>query len=137
MSEQPPAPPPPPPPPRDGLGGLEMADQQEERQVMYVQAQSNGMATAALVLGLVGAVFGLIPLTFWIALICGILAVVFGISGRRNAAKGLGRGGMATWGLILGIVAIALGILGIAIIFDAFEDLEDDLESIAMWIAMT
>jgi hypothetical protein len=36
------------------------------------------MAVAALVLGIVGCVLGLVPLTGFIALICGILGLVFG-----------------------------------------------------------
>ena len=89
------------------------------------------MAVAALVLGLVGSVFGLIPLTFWIALPCGILAVIFGVVGRRRAKEpGRSGGGMAIAGLILGLIAVALGIAGIAIIGDAVDDLDRDLEEL-------
>jgi hypothetical protein len=76
-----------------------------------------GLAIAALVLGIVGAVFGFIPITFVIALICGVLALIFGLIGRRH--------GMGKAGLILGIVAIALGIWGAVIVNQVSNDLND------------
>jgi hypothetical protein len=69
-----------------------------------------GFAVASLVLGIVGAVFGLVPLTALIALACGILAVVFGALGLKQ------RRGMALAGLILGVVAVALAIWGLVVI---------------------
>src|SRR5436305_5330947 len=51
--------------------------------VIYVEkAASNGLAVAALVLGIIGVVVGLIPLFFFIALPLGVLAFVFGLIGR-------------------------------------------------------
>ncbi len=95
-------------------------------------APSNGSATAAMVLGIVGALFGIIPILGFFALILGVLGVVFGFAGRRRVARGeTTRGkGAATTGLILGLVAIGLGIWGIAIVFGAFEQLSEDLENL-------
>jgi hypothetical protein len=96
MGQQPPDTPQPPPP----------ATPQPRR--------GNGLAVAALVLGIVGAVFGLIPLTpFFIAGVCGVLAVVFGIVGMRKA-KGAPHKGMALAGFILGVLVIGLGVWGVA-----------------------
>ena len=102
----------------------------EQREVIYVERARNGMATAALVLGIIGTVFGLIPLTFFIALICGILAVIFGFVGWRNGKKGAGRKTMAAWGLALGVVAVGLGILGGTILSDTAEELDRELEEL-------
>ena len=92
-------------------------------QTVYVQRDGNGLAIAALVLGIIGAVSGLIPLLFWLAWILGILAVIFGAVGRSKPV----RKGMATAGLVLGIVAIGLGAIGVAIIDDAVDDVDEEL----------
>lgn len=101
--------------------------QADQPQVVYVERPRNGMAVAALTLGIIGVVTGLIPLLFWIAVPCGVLALIFGLVARRQEI----RRKMATWGAVLGVAAIGLGILGVAIINDAFDDLDDDLECIA------
>src|SRR5687768_517063 len=94
--------------------------------------KGNGMAVAALVLGIVGVVFGLIPLFFFVALPAGVLGLVFGWVGRKRAkADPLVPGRrMATWGLVLGIGAIGLGIVGIAIVGNAANELDKDLEEL-------
>jgi hypothetical protein len=50
---------------------------------------------------------------FFVGWILGIIAIVFGVLGRKRAAADpvRGRGGMATAGFILGIVAVVLSIL--------------------------
>jgi hypothetical protein len=102
-----------------------------EPQVVYVERRGNGMAVASLVLGIIGVVFGLVPLTGFIAIILGVLAVIFGFIGRGNAKKkGLERGGMATAGLILGFIALGLGIWGLIIVGEVFEELERQLEEL-------
>ena len=76
-------------------------------------------------MGIVGAVFGLIPLTALVALICGLLGVIFGFIGIGRARK-VGAGmGMAVAGLVLGIVAVALSIVGFVIVDEAVRELED------------
>jgi hypothetical protein len=68
---------------------------------------SNGMGTAGLVLGIVAAVvFCLWPL----AIVLGILGVIFGVIGRRKARRGEATNpGQALAGIICGAVGIALG----------------------------
>ena len=96
-----------------------------------VAQAANGFAVTALVCGIIGAVFGLIPLTFFIAWILGIIAVVFGALGRRRARlQAAGRKGMATAGLVLGIIALALGVVGVAIVGDAAEDVDEAFDDI-------
>lgn len=63
------------------------------------------MAVAALVLGIVGFVLGWIP---FLGYIPPILAIIFGIIGRKDP----GKKGMAISGLILGIVALVVWKLG-------------------------
>jgi hypothetical protein len=68
----------------------------------------NGMAIAALVLGIVSlALFCVL----YVSLPCGILAIVFGIVGRSRARAGASGGGMATAGLVCGVIGVALFVL--------------------------
>lgn len=111
-----------------------MSNQPEQpERVVYVERQpSNGMAVAALVCGIVGTVFGLVPLTYLVALAAGAVAVALGFVARRRAKRdpSAGRKTMATWGIVLGAVAIALGVVGAVIIDDTLTDLERDLDQI-------
>ncbi|MFI5872967.1 DUF4190 domain-containing protein [Streptomyces sp. NPDC051445] len=77
--------------------------------------ESNGMGVAALVLGIASAVlFCMWPL----AIIAGILGVVFGSVGRGKARRGeASNAGQALAGIICGAVGIVLGIgLGVLLI---------------------
>lgn len=105
---------------------------EQDGQVIYVERKSNGFAVAGLVLGIVGVVFGLIPLTFFVALVCGVLAFVFGFIAWRAWKKDNARGrkGMSIAAVILGALAIALGIWGAFIVDDAVDDLNEELNSL-------
>lgn len=95
------------------------------------EPRGNSFAIAALVLGIVGAVFGFVPILYVIAFPCGALALIFGILAWRAARRpGVGRKGMAIAGTILGCVALALGVIGAVIVDDAVNDLERDLDRI-------
>ena len=104
---------------------------QNQDQVVYVAGTGNGLAVTALVCGIVGAVVGLIPILAIPALALGLVAFVLGILGRRKAKKDprAGRKGAATAGIILGVIAIALGIAGLVIVNDAVNDLDRSLSS--------
>lgn len=107
-----------PPPPPPGAGGH------------GASRPTNGLAVASLTLGIIGAAFGLIPLTFFIAWICGVLAVVFGGVGIKRARDGATGKGMAIAGTVLGVAAVLLGVLGLAIINDAFNEVDRRFEEI-------
>lgn len=69
--------------------------------------QSKGLAITALVLGIVGVIFALIPLLNWIGIILGAVAVILGIIGAvKKQPKGL-----AITGIILGALAIIIGVI--------------------------
>ncbi|MEV6184142.1 DUF4190 domain-containing protein, partial [Streptomyces sp. NPDC052015] len=84
---------------------------------------SNGMGTAALVLGIISTVvFCLWPL----AIVMGVLSVVFGVIGRRRARRGEAtNAGQALAGIICGAVGIVLGVAFMVIIFAAAESSSD------------
>ncbi|MFC5061119.1 DUF4190 domain-containing protein [Actinomycetospora atypica] len=104
----PPQAPPPPPPPRNAFG------------------------IAALCLALVGLVFGLVPFTGFLAVILGLLALVFGMLGFGRVQQRLATNKkMTIAGAGLGVVALALGIWGIVIVFQATNTLTNDLNNIS------
>ena len=84
---------------------------------------SNGMGTAGLVLGILAAVvFCLWPL----AIVLGILGVIFGAVGRRKARRGEAtNAGQALAGIICGAVGIALGIAVLVIVLVVPDDSGD------------
>jgi len=65
--------------------------------------EKKGLSIAAMVLGIIAIV---LCCAWYISIPCAILAIIFGIIGRKRAGKG-----MATAGVVLGIIAIALMIL--------------------------
>jgi hypothetical protein len=72
--------------------------------------------------------FGLIPLTGFIAVICALVAIPLAFAARSRVRKGAATNGKtAMSGLLLGLGALALGIWGITIVFGAVDQLADDL----------
>lgn len=91
----------------------------------HQNTQGNGLAIAAMVLGIIG----LVGLCFWpVGLPCAILALIFGIISRKKAKEtGVG-GGMATAGFVLGIIALALAILGVILAIVGFTFFKTEIE---------
>lgn len=69
---------------------------------------SNGMAVASLVLGIIAVCCCCVPA---LSLVLGILAIVFSVLSRKNPAKS----GLGTAGLVLGIIASVLAIVSIIV----------------------
>ena len=86
----------------------------------------NGLAVAALTLGIFGILFGLIPILFFLAWILGLLALIFGLIGRKQPV----RRKMATWGALLGAGGLVLGTIGVVIVDRAVDDFIEDIEDI-------
>lgn len=97
------------------------------------QQTGNGMAVASLVLGLIGLLAGLVPLLFFIAFPCGVLAVVFGFVGRRNAVRRPTTGkGMAIAGLVMGVLGLVLGVVGLVVLNKAVDEIGETLDTITL-----
>jgi len=89
-------------------------DEMEQTQVEateIVPKKKNGMATASLVLGIIGVITGIVA----IGSLLGILAVIFGIIGIVRASKNPEIGGKTK-----SIVGITLGVIAILMIFITF-----------------
>ena len=94
-----------------------------DQQYNYQQPQKpagagNGLSIAALVLGIIGAVFGFIPVvTFFIATPCALLGLIFGVVGMVQSKKVTGKpSGLAIAGFVLGILGIAFVVTGIIVV---------------------
>ena len=92
----------------------------------------NGLGIAALVTGIIGILFGLVPITFFIAGPLAVISIILGFAGRGRVKRGIATNGKATVaGIVCGFVAGVLSVIGFATVIDAFEDLGDELESTA------
>ena len=72
----------------------------EKENTTNVPVESKGLSIASMVLGIVAVVlccFG------WVSIICAVLAIIFGVIGKKKGGVG-----MAKAGLILGIIALAV-----------------------------
>lgn len=73
------------------------------------------MAVAALVLGIIGTLFSLNWLTVWVGGPMAIIALVLGIMARKSLAAEGKPTGMATAGMVLGIVGTTVALLIFAV----------------------
>ncbi|MGW2018235.1 DUF4190 domain-containing protein [Streptomyces sp. NPDC001927] len=91
-------------------------------------AVRNGLGTAALILGIIGTVSGLIPLLFWLAGILGVIALILGLVGRGRVKRGEANNkGVTTTGAVLGLAALILSVVGAVITFTAVSDAVDEI----------
>ncbi|WP_328564783.1 DUF4190 domain-containing protein [Streptomyces coelicoflavus] len=78
-------------------------------------APQNGLGTASMVLGILAC--ALFCMYGVVSLVLGVLAIVFGVKGRRKAEAGLANNhGQAQAGFVMGIVGVVLGIAVIVLI---------------------
>ncbi|MCL2860406.1 MAG: DUF4190 domain-containing protein [Oscillospiraceae bacterium] len=83
----------------------EVKDVKQEEVKEIKKEEKTGLSIASMVLGIVSIV---LICFIWISIPCAILAVIFGFIGRKKGGKG-----MATAGLVLGIITLVFCILGI------------------------
>lgn len=82
----------------------------------------NRAATAALVCGIIAMLIAWIPLVVVAGFVLAILAVVFGARGLASSREsGVGRGRAVT-GLITGVVALGLAIVGVILTVSVFRE---------------
>ncbi|MFE3516823.1 DUF4352 domain-containing protein [Streptomyces sp. NPDC059166] len=89
----------------------------------------NGLGIAALVLGIIGTVSGLVPLLFWLAGVLGLIALILGLAGRGRVKRGEATNkGVTTFGAVLGLVALILSVVGAVLTFKAVDDVVSELD---------
>lgn len=79
--------------------------------------KNDDLAICSMVLGIIGIIFIFAPGLNFIGILCGILAIVFGIISKNRiaaSAGALGGAGMAQAGFVLGIITIAFLVITLA-----------------------
>lgn len=103
--------------------------------------RSNGPAIAAIITGIIALLLSWIPAINLLAIVLGIVALVTGFMGLRNAGTpGVGGKGLAVTGLVTGVLALVISVLvyvGLASFFSDPEvqqqirETQSELENIA------
>ncbi|GLZ75879.1 hypothetical protein Afil01_06860 [Actinorhabdospora filicis] len=90
----------------------------------------NGLGLTALILGIIGVLFGLIPITFFIAGTLGVIALIFGIVGiRRAVRKTATNKAVAIIGTVLAVAALGLSVVGVVIVNKVVDDVSNVLDN--------
>lgn len=87
---------------------------------------SSGLATAGMVLGIIGVVLSFIPIINNIAFFIGILALIFGIIGIVKKTEK----GKAIAGIVLGILSIAITLAMQSAVSDSIDETSKELDKI-------
>lgn len=89
----------------------------------------NGIATAALVCGLIAVVLAWMPFVVVAGLVLAVLALVFGVQGlRRSNVTSAGRG-KSIAGIVLGAVGVGLAVLGTILTVVVFREVRAFLDA--------
>ncbi len=73
-----------------------------------------GLSVTALVMGILGIIGGFIPVVCYFTTLCAILGLIFGVIGRKKSKLIYGKAsGIATAGLVLGIIGVAFAVIGL------------------------
>lgn len=79
--------------------------------VAAARPTGNGFAVAGLTLGIIAVVMAVSPFGFAAGGFCGLIGLFFGLLGIRNMrVRGAALGGVAIAGIVLGSIAVAIGI---------------------------
>lgn len=89
------------------------------------------MAVAALVLGILGTVCSLTGILFWLGIPLGLVGLILGIVGRKNAVANQQPTGMSTAGIALGAVGLVLGLTMYVLCSMAAHKMRADFDKMA------
>lgn len=102
----------------------------QRRPAEYRPVPRNGYGITALILAVAGLVFGVVPFTGPLALLCGGLAVLFGLLGLGRARRGIASNAtMSIVASILGGLAALLGAWGVVLTLQAVSQFGRDLDA--------
>jgi hypothetical protein len=118
--------------PRFRINPLAPMPGQPANAIYQVTQPTNGLAVAALVVGIVGVVMFW---TVWGGILLGILGLVFGAVGLSKANRGAPNKGMAIAGLTLGGVAVVGSVLFLVALVNVVNSSEEKFDQIAECIA--
>ena len=78
-----------------------------------MENKTNGLSIAALVCGILGIVGSFIPVVCYFTTVLAILGIIFGVMGKKRADAANSGKGLATAGLVLGIIGVAFAVVGL------------------------
>lgn len=78
-----------------------------------MEKKSNGMAVAALICGILGIIGSFIPVVMYFTAVLAVLGIIFGVKGKKIARENNTGMGLATAGLVLGIIGTIFAASGI------------------------
>jgi len=82
--------------------------------------QGNGVAVAGGVIGIVSLVIAFIPFIDFLSIPGGIVAIILGVVGRGRAERMGGQSrGMATAGIVCGIIALVITVLFLVLVYSS------------------
>lgn len=83
------------------------------------------MGVAALVLGILGTLFSLTGWLFWVGVPMSVIALVLGVLGRKSLVNEGRPTGVATAGMVLGIIGTSIGLLIFAVCASCWKKAND------------
>ena len=91
-----------------------------QQQILIVKAEKNGLGTSSFVLGLLGTIFGLVPIGCFIALPLAIVGLGLGLGNFGRLRKGTATNkAMTVLGVVFSVLGIVLSVIGVVIINNA------------------
>jgi len=82
------------------------------------------------ILGVIGLILSLIPLTGWLAIMAGFSAAVLGLVGWRRKRRGRATAGKtAIVGTVFGVLAMVMGFIGMVMLFNSVDDAVNDIDA--------
>lgn len=97
----------------------------ERPQLMVIQqTEKNGFGTSSFILGLLGTIFGLVPIGAFIALPASAVGLCLGLFNIGRLRKHVATNKAMTWvGIALSVLGVVFSIIGIVIINNAISNL--------------
>jgi hypothetical protein len=114
---------------------------QQPAQPAYVpptaEGGSNGLALAALIIGLLSLLIAWIPFIGLMGAVGGVVAIILGVFGRGRAKKVETGAGLAITGIISGAVALLLGVVSTMLPVLFFQGMIGDFEAVDRCVQQT
>jgi hypothetical protein len=91
----------------------------------------NGFGITALVIGFIGIIPGLMPITSFFAVMFGIGGVILGLLGLGRVRQGIATNkGVTMSGLSISVLVVALGIWGVTMFFNTVDKFTKDMQDL-------
>jgi len=90
---------------------------------------SNGIAIAALIVGIISLLFALIPVVGWFSVPFAIGAIGMGVAGLSRAKSANTGRGLAIGGIVTGVLALLASVVWTVLLVVVADDVDSDINS--------